>query len=121
MPRPTHWELVADDPNRAVAFYTSVFDWNFQRWEGPMEYWLFTTGTEGPGINGGLGAREMPGQAPCNVIDVPNIDECIAKVAAAGGAALTPKIAIPGVGWLAYFNDTEGNRFGVMQYDASAA
>ena len=32
-----------------------------------------------------------------------------------------PKMAIPGVGWLAYGKDTEGNIFGVMQTDPAAA
>ena len=31
-----------------------------------------------------------------------------------------PKMPIPGVGWLAYMKDTEGNVFGMMQADANA-
>ncbi len=44
MPRPIHFEIPADDPDRAIAFYRDVFGWKFQKWEGPMPYWLITTG-----------------------------------------------------------------------------
>ena len=36
----------------------------------------------------------------------------------AGGRVALPKMAVPGVGWLAYFIDPEGNTFGIMQTDA---
>ncbi len=66
MPRVVHFEIHAADPNRAVNFYQTLFGWTFQKWEGPMEYWLITTGpNEQPGINGGLVQRqgEIDGQA----------------------------------------------------------
>ena len=39
---------------------------------------------------------------------------------ASGGSIALPKMPVPGVGWLAYFKDTEGNIFGAMQGDANA-
>ena len=54
MPRPVHFDMTAEDPTRAVQFYGNVFGWTFQKWDGPMDYWLITTGTDGPGIDGGL-------------------------------------------------------------------
>ncbi len=42
------------------------------------------------------------------------------KVKSAGGTMVDPKHAVPGVGWLAYCTDTEGNEFGIMQPDESA-
>src|SRR5262249_60785108 len=63
MPRVMHFEIHADNPERAVGFYTKVFGWSFKNWGGPMEYWLVTTGPDGqPGINGG--ARRPPGPPP---------------------------------------------------------
>ncbi len=53
-------------------------------------------------------------------IDVPSLDDVIAKITARGGTLALPKMAVPGVGWLAYYKDTEGNIFGVMQSDPSA-
>jgi uncharacterized protein len=54
-------------------------------------------------------------------IDVADIDAAIANVRAQGGTEALPKMAVPGIGWLAYFKDTEGNIFGMLQTDHSAA
>lgn len=125
MPRPIHFEIQADDPQRAIAFYQKLFGWTFKFWDGPMPYWLITTGPDGtPGINGGLhpriGPKPAEGQAViafvCTV-DVDSVDTYVASVVAAGGNICVPKMPIPGVGWLAYGNDTEGNIFGMMQHD----
>jgi len=121
MPRPVHFDFPADDPERAMQFYSHVFGWKFEKWEGPMEYWLVTTGPrEEPGVNGGMGRRGNPDMGVVNTIDVPSVDEYVRKVTAAGGKVLQPKMAIPGVGWYATCQDTEGNAFGIMQDDPSA-
>jgi hypothetical protein len=127
MPRVIHFEIPADDPERAVNFYRNVFDWEINTWGGPVEYWLITTGPEDePGINGAIMRRtgEATGESPtayiCTV-GVPTVDEYAAKVEANGGAVVAPKMAIPGVGWFAYCRDTEGNQFGIMQPDEKAA
>ena len=49
------------------------------------------------------------------------VDDDVAKAMTNGGSMAMPKMAVPGIGWLAYVKDTEGNLFGVMQEDASAA
>lgn len=123
MPRVIHFELPADDPERACRFYTEVFGWQFQKWDGPSEYWLITTGNEAqPGINGGLmrACKESPARAAVNTLDVPSVDDYVCKVEAAGGKVVMPKMAIPGVGHLAYCQDTEGVMFGIMQFDPAA-
>jgi predicted enzyme related to lactoylglutathione lyase len=128
MPRVVHFEIHADNPERAIAFYQGVFGWQFQKWGGPMDYWLIVTGSDlEPGINGGLMRRMGPppseGQ-PVNAyactIQVSALDEYVSKVTAAGGILVVPKMAIPGVGWLFYCKDTEGNIVGVHQPDAQA-
>lgn len=122
MPRVIHFEIPADDPERAVGFYTKVFGWKIEKWDGPTEYWLVTTGAEPePGIDGGLGRRSEPGAGTENTIGVDSVDQAVEKVVAHGGKVLRPKSAVPGVGWLAYCEDTEGNRFGLMQDDPAAA
>ena len=61
MPRVVHFEIHADDPERAVNFYQDVFGWQIVKWEGPQDYWLITTGPDDePGINGGLMKRSDP-------------------------------------------------------------
>ena len=136
MNRVVHFEIHADDPERAIQFYKGIFGWDFQKWENPtMQYWMIITGPQGntpegmkdPGINGGLvkrmGAAPKPG-APVSAyactMQVENIDETIKKILAGGGIEALPKFAIPGMAWQAYYIDTEGNIFGVHQPDTSA-
>jgi uncharacterized protein len=124
MPRVVHFELAAEDPERASKFYSSVFGWQFHKWEGPMDYWLIQTGEQDkPGIDGGMGkaSEQFPVGKPTNTLDVPSVDEYTVKITDAGGTIILPKMAIPGVGWLAYAKDTEGNIFGIMQNDPTAA
>ena len=119
MPRPIHFEIPADHPERAIEFYHNVFGWEFQKWEGPMPYWMVRTGS-GMGIDGGLLPRAYPGQGTVNTVDVPSCDDFVRKAEGAGGRVAVPKMAIPGVGWLAYCTDPEGNTFGIMQNDPKA-
>ncbi len=121
MLRVTHFEISVDDPERAIKFYTDAFGWKVKKWEGPMDYWLITTGPEDqPGIDGGLMKREHPGASTTNTIDVPSADEFISKITEAGGKIVAPKQSIPGIGYFAYCQDTEGNTFGIMEEDTSA-
>ena len=121
MPRVVHFEIPADDTDRACGFYQQVFGWQISKWDGPEPYWLITTGDNNqPGINGGLMKRRHPDQPVVNTIDVSSVDDYVAKISAHGGEIVVPKMAVPGVGWLAYFKDTEGNIFGIMQPDDSA-
>ena len=126
MPRVVHFEIHAGDPDRAVNFYKTLFGWNFQKWEGPMEYWMVMTGPDDqPGINGGLVRRqgEIDGQAViayvCTV-DVSDVDASLKTALANGAEVAVPKMPIPGVGWLVYCKDTEGNIFGMLQNDPNA-
>ena len=52
--------------------------------------------------------------------DVPSLDESLAKAVELGGGIALPKMPVPGIGWLAYFKDTEGSLFGLMQPDPGA-
>jgi predicted enzyme related to lactoylglutathione lyase len=119
VPRPIHFELPADDPDRAAKFYSDTFGWKITKWDGPMEYWMIDTG-EGPGVNGGMMRRPHPGAGTVNTIGVESLDDAVAKAVAAGGTIAMPRMAVPGVGYLAYCQDTEGNMFGLMQPDTSA-
>jgi uncharacterized protein len=121
MPRPIHFEIPAADPERAIKFYNSVFGWTFQKWDGPMPYWVITTGPGSePGINGGLMPRRDPAQPCVNTMNVANLDETTNVIQTNGGVCVVPKMAVPGIGWLAYFKDLDGHIFGVMQPDPSA-
>jgi predicted enzyme related to lactoylglutathione lyase len=123
MPRVVHFEIHAENPERAVQFYQGLLGWNFKKWDGPQDYWLISTGPpQQPGIDGGLIRRRgaIDGEAViayvCTV-DVPSVDEYSKRATEAGGQVVVPKMPIPGVGWLVYCKDTEGNIFGMMQMD----
>jgi hypothetical protein len=127
MPRPVHFEIHAENPERAIAFYRALFDWQFEKW-GNEPYWLVKTGEKGtPGIDGGLVPRRGPPPAdaqPVNsfvcTVDVGNVDAYLKRIPEQGGTIAVPKMAVPTVGWLFYAKDTEGNLFGVIQFDANA-
>jgi len=121
MPRVVHFEISVDDPERAVKFYTEVFGWQVKKWEGPMDYWLIKTGEEGePGIDGAIARRQHPNERIQNTVNVKNIDKFVKKIEKNGGTIYVPKMAVPGIGWLVYFTDTEGNLHGIMESDMSA-
>jgi len=129
MSRVVHFEIQADRPERAIRFYQAVFGWRFSRWEAPVDYWLITTGPdEEPGINGGLMRRQVPLAPPAPAgqlgyvctVEVPSVDETATRVEASGGGVAMSRMAVPGVGWLVYLRDTEGNVFGAMQNDPDA-
>lgn len=124
--RPVHFEIHAGNPTRCAGFYSAVFGWQFIKWDGPAPYWIIDTG-EGEGIDGGLVERRGPppaeGQPVSSwvvTVNVPSVDETLDAVTRHGGMVAVAKMAIPGVGWLAYGKDPEGNIFGVMQEDAEA-
>ena len=121
MSRVIHFEIPAAEPDRAAAFYGKVFGWKFDKWAGPSEYWMVTTGTEGtPGINGGMMKKPGGITSTTNTIGVESVDRAVNEAVAAGGRNVMPKTPIPGVGYFAYCEDTEGNLFGVMQMDPNA-
>jgi len=131
MSRVVHFEIQADDVERAKSFYAAVFDWSFEDY-GAMAgstYWGITTGLEDePGINGGLLERPAPtpgaGQgtnAFVCTMGVGDYDETERRILAAGGQVALPKMALTGMAWQGYYLDTEGNTFGIHQPDPAAA
>lgn len=121
MPRVVHFELNVKDVKKTIKFYKDVFGWKIEKWNGPIDYWMIMTGDENePGIDGGLGFEEEIFPKVINTIDVENIDEIIKRIEKNGGEIIRSKHAVPGVGWLAYFKDTEGIVTGVMQEDRNA-
>jgi uncharacterized protein len=127
MPRPIHFEIHAEDPQRAIAFYAGLLGWEFSQW-GTEPYWLIKTGDPGArGIDGGLLPRRGPAPAAMSAVnayvctvDVPALDTYVERVTALGGSLALAKMAVPHVGWLAYGKDTEGNLFGMLQADETA-
>jgi len=129
MPRVVHFEIQADDPSRAQAFYTEVFGWRFDDYSQAvgLPYWGVITGDDAvPGINGGLTPRpapavESPGaNAFVCTIGVDDYDACESRILRAGGQVALAKYPLPGTAWQGYYLDTEGNTFGIHQPDENA-
>jgi predicted enzyme related to lactoylglutathione lyase len=123
--RVTHFEVHAEQPERAIEFYSRVFGWKFERF-GNYEYWLIRTGDpDEPGIDGGLVRRRgaIDGRsviAYVCTLDVDDLDATLAAVQAAGGKPVVAKFPVAATGFLAYAKDTEGNIFGMLQADKNA-
>lgn len=128
MGRVVHFEIHADDCDRAERFYRDVFAWRVERFEGaPVDYRLLSTGGDDePGIDGAITERRGP--APVSAaepavpvaafvctVEVDDIAATEARIAAAGGRQVVDRHEIPGVGQLSYFTDTEGNMVGALQ------
>lgn len=127
MARVIHFELHADQPERAIAFYRSSLGWEFEEYEGEDEYWIIRTGApDEPGIDGGMVRRQAPLEGEgirtfvCTV-EVEDLDGTIEDVRHSGGQIVLDKQEVPGLGWLAYFQDTEGNILGALEPSAEAA
>lgn len=128
MPRPIHFEIHAADPQSAVAFYGELLGWTFTPFGDA--YHLIKTGEDGPGIDGGLVRRQGPNPDAADptpviayvcTVGVEDVDASVSKALALGGVVAVPKMAIPGVGWLAYVKDTQSNLLGLMKNDPAAA
>lgn len=128
--RVVHFEVQADDLDRARAFYAAALGWTFEDYSGVTgsPYWGVITGADDqPGINGGLLGR--PAAAPglgqgtnayvCTV-QVDDYDTTERAILAAGGQVALPKMALTGMAWQGYYLDTEGNTFGIHQPDENA-
>ena len=125
-----HFEIPADDPERAAKFYRDMFGWTINRWENPdgIEYYIVQTvptDQQGmptrQGVNGGMMRRMYPSQQPVNYIAVPNVDEAVAKAESLGAKVMMGKTPVPGMGWFAQLTDPEGNVIAVWETDMAAA
>lgn len=129
MPRVFYFEMVSDNPEGTMKFYNEVFGWEFKKQNFPQDYWTVNTNTGedkgGPGIDGGLTPTDKahnpdPVSRVTNTINVSSIDEFSNKISAAGGKVDPNKMTIPGMGYLAICQDTEGISFGIFQNDTNA-
>ena len=122
MPTIVHFDIAADNPDRAKRFYEGLFDWKIKAPPGFPDYYLVETkGLDNEeGTGGGLAKREDPGQRITTYIGVGSIDEYTPKVEKLGGKIIQPKMAVPGWGYIAMCLDTENNVFGLWQDDKNA-
>lgn len=121
MPRISYLDFSTDDPDRAVNFYSNVFGWQINKWDGPKEYWEIKTGESNePGIDGGLSKREKIGEWTTPFINIQSIDQYIGKIESNGGKIIQAKTAIPSIGYTLLFKDTESNTIGLFEENKEA-
>ncbi len=111
-----HFELPADDSARAKEFWTSLFGWEFQTYEGADGYHM----TQTPQPGGAVQDRQ-PGQSGVTIyFDTDDVAAGAAKVESLGGSVVMPKTPVPQMGFFAICTDPEGNAFGLWESDESA-
>lgn len=135
MHRVIHFEIHAQEPEKIGKFYSDLFGWEIKEWVMPGVaeencYWNVLTAPQDskePGINGGIVVRKglkPEGNEPVSAfictIQVPSVDKYLKKVVDLGGQVALPKMPIPGLAWLAYGKDIEGNIFGIYEDDKNA-
>jgi len=121
----THFAIHIDDINRAKDFYSEVFEWGFASYGPPDFLEIKVDKTKNGELIGALQSRKYSPLTEKIIglectIAVESVDEIIKRVQDNGGQILMPKTAIPYVGWITKFLDTEGNLICAMQYDNSA-
>ena len=121
MPTLEHFELPADDLNRATEFHKSVFDWELERFPNPenpdKDYWFVKTKDQkgNVGISGGLMKRQSADHNFTNYITVNSSNKYSAKITEKGGKILVPKSEIHNMGYYEIFLDTKGNMLGLYE------
>lgn len=114
------FEIPADKPERAKAFYGKLFGWKIKKFPGMGDYWHIDTGGKDGSPDGGLMTRKSPEQAITNYVFVESVTKAMAKVEKLGGKVCLPKTAVPGMGHFAVCQDTENNTFAVWESDEKA-
>jgi len=123
MDKVTHFELPADDMNRAKEFYNKTFGWEIQDMPDFGYTLLHTTEMDmkkrmpkEPGaINGGVYKREASMPHPQVFMDVKDIDASLKKIEENGGETVRGKTPVGEMGFVANFKDPEGNILGLWQ------
>lgn len=130
MSRPVHFEIHADDPVRACAFYADALGWTVEDWSGyaGVPYFgVISCPDDQPGINGAIMQRTgdppaagAPVRGAVLTVGCEDFDATARMILSAGGTVALDKHALPGMAWQGYFLDTEGNVFGLHQPDPEA-
>jgi predicted enzyme related to lactoylglutathione lyase len=106
-----HFEVVGSDGGKLQSFYADLFDWKISA-DNPMNYGIVDNG--GEGINGGVG-QSPTGPHLTWYVQVPNIEEALAKAESLGGKTVMPREEIPNMVTFALLSDPEGNLVGLVE------
>ena len=123
MYRITKFDVPATTPLKSVAFYNHVFGWTFEPSDNQKKWTAKITSTsQQHQITGNPFLRKAKSaQSLSNAIEVRDVAHTLVNIQKEGGKVVVPKFPVPGIGWMAYFQDLEENIFGLMQLDKMAA
>jgi predicted enzyme related to lactoylglutathione lyase len=112
-----HYEMMVKDADKAQAFWSGLFGWEFSAPMPEMDYRMARIDdASGAAIAGGGEAKSH-----ANVyLSTDDIDASLAKVRELGGEA-EDKTPVPAMGWFAACKDNQGTEFHLWQSDSSAA
>ncbi|HEU4424239.1 MAG TPA: VOC family protein [Pilimelia sp.] len=120
--RVVHFEIPADDVERARTFYREAFGWEMTPMPEMNYTMVATTAMDESGlpiepgaINGGMSERRPPITSTVITVDVQDIDATLPMLEKLGGAVVQGKTAVGEMGYVAYFTDSEGNVVGLWQ------
>jgi len=103
------------DPAAAKGFYTQLFGWNAQPFQGgDHEYTIFSAGEQ---MAAGMMQCVQPNSPPywLGYVIVENCDASAARAVELGGKLCLPPKDIPNVGRIAIFTDPQGAALGLFQ------
>lgn len=121
MPTVIHFEIPADNIDRAQNFYSKLFLWEFEN--RPTEYWRISNNSKNhysQPVTGGMMKRQHKNEKITNYIGVQSLDEYIHRVEMLGGKIITPKTPVSGMGYFAFCIDTEENTFALWEDNINA-
>lgn len=115
MQRITRFDVPATTPIKSIAFYNNVFGWTFQPSKNQRKWTANVESTEHQIFGNPFLRKAKTAQSLTNAIEVKNLDATLQSIKQEGGVIIVPKFLVPGIGWMAYFQDLEQNIFGIMQ------
>lgn len=121
-----HFEMPADDTERARKFYSSLFGWKMEKCSPSGgacgDYWYFQTGDakNKQAACGGIMKRQCPEHGPMIYFGVASVEAAAKKAVSLGAKIFMEKTAVPGMGYFICLTDTEGNGFALWEEDEAA-
>jgi predicted enzyme related to lactoylglutathione lyase len=114
-----HIEIPADNLGSLQKFYGGLFEWDFEKMPGDIEYYGIKQGEDKP--TAGMMARQDPGHTETFYVCVESVEEALDRAKADGATVIVPRSAVKGMGWYAVAMDPQKNLFGLWQADENAA
>jgi predicted enzyme related to lactoylglutathione lyase len=110
------FEMYADDPQRAMAFYSAVFRWSFLRQRGDQGWWVSSGPIlTAPQLDGKLKKRTASERGHLGALHVSQFDVIVERIKAHGGRLITPIRAGLQTERQLYAIDPEGNSFRLIE------